>query len=75
MEPRTCVMLYAVERGGRRPLEVLVRRVAGPIIGLIIVALGVAVEARRAPAVFTDSGVLFTDPDDYMRLYRAREIL
>jgi len=68
-------MLYAVERGGRRPLEVLVRRVAGPIIGLIIVALGVAVEARRAPAVFTDSGVLFTDPDDYMRLYRAREIL
>ncbi|OWY70162.1 hypothetical protein B7486_17855 [cyanobacterium TDX16] len=51
------------------------RRAAGPIIGLIIVALGVTLEARRAPAVFTDSGVLFTDPDDYMRVYRAREIM
>ena len=37
--------------------------------------MGVALEARRTSAVFTDSGVLFTDPDDYMRLYRAREIL
>lgn len=51
------------------------RRAAGPLIGLIFVALGVALEARRAPAVFTDSGVLFTDPDDYMRVYRAREIM
>lgn len=51
------------------------RRATGWILGVLIVALGVALEARRIPAVFTESGVLFTDPDDYMRLYRAREIL
>ncbi len=51
------------------------RRALGPILLILVVALGVRLEARRTAAVFTDSGVLFIDPDDYMRLYRAREIL
>lgn len=50
-------------------------RFVGPILMLLVVALGVRIEGLRSPAVFTDSGILFIDPDDYMRLHRAREIL
>lgn len=45
------------------------------LMAAVVIVVFVWLEARRAPVVFTDSGVLFIDPDDYMRLHRARAIL
>ncbi|MFH1417624.1 MAG: hypothetical protein ABII12_04975 [Planctomycetota bacterium] len=41
----------------------------------LIVALAVMLEAPVADAVFGQDRVLLSGPDDYMRVYRAREIL
>ncbi|RIK67612.1 MAG: hypothetical protein DCC65_05620 [Planctomycetota bacterium] len=51
------------------------RRASVWIPAILVIAVFVWLEVRRAPAVFTDAGVLFIDPDDYMRLHRARAIL
>ncbi|HKQ47992.1 MAG TPA: hypothetical protein VJZ71_07990 [Phycisphaerae bacterium] len=47
----------------------------GWLAALAIAGVGVGLEWRRAPAIFTPSGVLFVDPDDFMRLVRVRSIL
>lgn len=47
----------------------------GILLAILVIVFGVALQARRAPAVFTKAGVLFNDPDDWMRVYRARTIL
>lgn len=45
------------------------------LLAVVVVGVFVWLEARRAPTVFTDAGVLFIDPDDYMRVHRARAML
>ncbi len=40
----------------------------------VIILFGVYLEWRRAPAIFSQRGVLLVDPDDYMRLVRVRQI-
>ncbi len=47
----------------------------GWLAAVTIAAVGVGLEWRRIPAVFTTSGVIFIDPDDDMRLCRVRSII
>lgn len=47
----------------------------GWLAAVAIAVVGVGLEWRRAPAIFTSSGVLFVDPDDDMRLVRVRSIV
>jgi hypothetical protein len=53
------------------------RRDSWTIVGLIlcITAVAFVLEYRWRPAVFHEGRVFFADPDDYLRLYRVRELL
>jgi hypothetical protein len=51
------------------------RRASFWLLAAGIAMAGIALEARRAPALFTPAGVLFEDPDDWLRVHRARRIL
>jgi len=43
-------------------------------VALLIVSLAVALEYPRAEAVFAQKVVRFVDSDDYMRVYRAKQV-
>lgn len=45
------------------------------MVAFAIALSGAALEARRSPAIMTAHGACFDDPDDYMRVYRARRML
>lgn len=51
------------------------RSLLGWLTAFVVAGIGVGLEWRRSPAIFTPSGVLFVDPDDFMRLVRVRSIM
>lgn len=66
--PRRAPVLSALPRPRTLPA-------AAGLAGIVILGAAWGIECRRGPTVFHEGQVFFADPDDYMRLYRARRIV